>query len=298
MSVRIGINPLTWTNDDMPELGANTPLETCLAEGKEAGYSGFELGYKFPRDPNVLGPILENHDLSLVSGWYSSKLLERSAEEEINALQDHLKLLKALKANVMVFCEVTGCVHGQKMVPVSQRPKMTETQWKDFLSKIEVVGQYLQSEGVALAYHHHMGTVIETEEDIDRLMNNTSKSVSLLLDTGHLTYSGGNPINVAKRHTARIKHVHCKDIRPSVLQESLKENLSFLDAVLKGTFTVPGDGFIDYVGLFDVLKDANYSGWLVVEAEQDPEVANPLKYAKLGYLNLLSFCNNANIKVL
>ena len=297
MSVRIGINPLTWTNDDMPELGADTPLETCLSEGKEAGYAGFELGQKFPRKAEVLGPILEAHGLKLVSGWYSSQLLERTAEEEIEAMQDHMNLLKALGSNVMVYCEVSQCIHGEREVPVSKRPVMTEAEWSTLLERIEVVGQYLQSQGMALAYHHHMGTVVESEADVDRLMQGTSDAVGLLLDTGHMTYAGGDPLALAKRYAGRIRHVHCKDIRAEVLKDVKNQNLSFLNSVLNGTFTVPGDGSVDYPSIFAVLKECNYSGWLVVEAEQDPAVAHPLTYAKLGYANLTKLCADAGITV-
>lgn len=297
MSVRIGINPLTWTNDDMPELGADTPLETCLSEGKEAGYAGFELGQKFPRKAEVLGPILDAHGLKLVSGWYSSQLLERTAEEEIEAMQDHMNLLKALGSNVMVYCEVSQCIHGEREVPVSKRPVMTDAEWTTLLERIEVVGQYLQSQGMALAYHHHMGTVVESEADVDRLMQGTSDTVGLLLDTGHMTYAGGDPLALAKRYAGRIRHVHCKDIRAEVLKDAKNQNLSFLNSVLNGTFTVPGDGSVDYPSIFAVLKESNYSGWLVVEAEQDPSVAHPLTYAKLGYTNLTKLCADAGLEV-
>ena len=297
MSVRIGINPLTWTNDDMPELGADTPLETCLSEGKEAGYAGFELGQKFPRKAEVLGPILDAHGLKLVSGWYSSQLLERTAEEEIEAMQDHMNLLKALGSNVMVYCEVSQCIHGEREVPVSKRPVMTDAEWTTLLERIEVVGQYLQSQGMALAYHHHMGTVVESEADVDRLMQGTSDAVGLLLDTGHMTYAGGDPLALAKRYAGRIRHVHCKDIRAEVLNDAKNQNLSFLNSVLNGTFTVPGDGSVDYPSIFAVLKECNYSGWLVVEAEQDPAVAHPLTYAKLGYANLTKLCADAGLEV-
>ena len=297
MSVRIGINPLTWTNDDMPELGADTPLETCLSEGKEAGYAGFELGQKFPRKAEVLGPILDAHGLKLVSGWYSSQLLERTAEEEIEAMQDHMNLLKALGSNVMVYCEVSQCIHGEREVPVSKRPVMTDAEWTTLLERIEVVGQYLQSQGMALAYHHHMGTVVESEADVDRLMQGTSDAVGLLLDTGHMTYAGGDPLALAKRYAGRIRHVHCKDIRAEVLKDAKNQNLSFLNSVLNGTFTVPGDGSVDYPSIFAVLKECNYSGWLVVEAEQDPAVAHPLTYAKLGYSNLTKLCAEAGLEV-
>jgi len=296
MSVRIGINPLTWTNDDMPALGAETPLEVCLSEGKEAGYAGFELGQKFPRTPEILGPILDNHGLSLVSGWYSSNLLERSVDDEIEALQPHLHLLKTLGATAMVFCEVSRCVHGEMETPVRNRPQMSPTEWPVFLERLEEVAKYLETQGVSMAYHHHMGTVIETEADIDRMMQG-APSVGLLLDSGHLTFAGGDPAAVARRYANRIKHVHCKDIRKSVMEDAKNRNLSFLQAVLNGAFTVPGDGCIDYPSILAVLKESSYEGWLVVEAEQDPSIAHPLTYAKLGYANLTKLCSDAGISV-
>jgi inosose dehydratase len=280
---RIGINPLTWTNDDMPELGASTPLETCLSEAKQAGYDGMELGHKFPRDPAVLKPILSRHGLGLASGWYSARLLERSAEAEIEAVQGHLKLLKACGAPAMVFAEVTGCVHGDRQMPVTRRPVLSEAQWKTLTTRMNEVGRYLAGEGVPIAYHHHMGTVIETEAEIDRLMAETGPEVGLLLDTGHLTFAGGDAIAVAARHGARINHVHCKDIRPKVLAQHREGDGSFLDGVLAGVFTVPGDGSIDYPAVLQALKPSGYSGWFVVEAEQDPAKAHPLTYAKKGH---------------
>lgn len=283
MSVRIGINPLTWTNDDLPELGADTPLETCLSEGRQAGFAGFELGQKFPRDPAVLGPILEGHGLALVSGWYSARLLERSVEAEIEAVQAHLHLLKSLGSNVMVWCEVTGCIHGERNIPLSRRPVLAANQWAELGRRMTAVGDYLKGQGVHLAYHHHMGTVVETEAEIDLLMQNTGDSVGLLLDTGHLTFAGGDPLAVIARWGKRIKHVHCKDVRAAVLAEYKAADSSFLNAVLAGVFTVPGDGSIDYRPVFSALKAAGYSGWLVVEAEQDPAKAHPLTYATKGY---------------
>ncbi|MEZ8142276.1 myo-inosose-2 dehydratase [Enterovibrio norvegicus FF-33] len=295
MAVELGINPLTWTNDDLPSLGAATPLDVCLAEGKQAGFSGFELGNKFPRDDFVLGPILDKHGLKLVSGWYSGELLSRSVEQEIEAAQSHLKLLKALGAKVMVFAEVTGCIHGNQAVPVERRPAFPEKCWDDYGKKLTEFAKYTQSQGVQVAYHHHMGTVIESESDIDRLMAETGPEVGLLLDTGHLHYAGGNPVAVAKRHAARINHVHCKDVRQAVLDDAKNRRLSFLDAVLNGVFTVPGDGCIDYAPVMDVLKRSDYAGWLVVEAEQDPSIADPLTYATMGYNNLAAFARHAGL---
>lgn len=283
MSVRLAINPITWSNDDMPALGGDTPLETCLREAREAGFEGIELGNKFPREPQALQAKLAEFDLRLASGWYSARLLERSAEAEIDAVREHLALLKAQGATVMVFCEVTGCVHGDRATPVTQRPRMTDEQWPLFCERLNAVADYLAEEGVRLAYHHHMGTVVETEADIDRLMAGTSDSVGLLLDTGHLVYAGGEPLDVARRHGQRINHVHCKDIRRAVLNDVQARDSSFLDAVLAGAFTVPGDGFIDYAPLFDRLRTLGYDDWIVVEAEQDPAKAHPLTYARMGF---------------
>jgi inosose dehydratase len=286
MTVRIGINPLTWTNDDMPELGGETPLETCLSEAKQAGYAGVELGNKFPRTSAKLRPILDRHALKLVSGWYSARLLERSVADEIAAVENHLKLLSDMGCTAMVFAEVTHCVHGDRKIPVSKRPKLKRSDWTALGKAMTEVAGHLQSRGVRMAYHHHMGTVVESEADIDALMANTGPEVGLLLDTGHLTYAGGDPIAVVRRHGKRINHVHCKDVRPAVLKAAKSAGKSFLDSVLEGVFTVPGDGGIDYAAVLGALKKVGYAGWLVVEAEQDPAKAHPLTYARMGFEHL------------
>ncbi|KTL60435.1 myo-inosose-2 dehydratase [Photorhabdus laumondii subsp. laumondii] len=295
MAVQLGINPLTWTNDDLPTLGADTPLETCLTEGRQAGFTGFELGNKFPRQANILGPILAAHDLVLVSGWYSGELLTRSVAEEIKVVESHLTLLRELGANVMVFAEVTNCIHGDQNRPVHLRPQFPANRWQEYGEKLTEFARYTQKQGVQIAYHHHMGTVIETEEDVDHLMENTGDEVGLLLDTGHLTFAGADPLAVAERWAKRINHVHCKDIRPDVLDDIKNRKTSFLDAVLSGVFTVPGDGCVDYPAIFQVLKKQNYEGWLVVEAEQDPAIAHPFTYATMGYNNLRKFARDAGL---
>lgn len=297
MSVRIGINPLTWTNDDLPALGGDTALDTCLSEGKQAGYSGFELGHKFPRTAGELGPILDQHGLSLVSGWYSSSLLLRSAEEEIEAIKPHLELLKSLGTTIVVFCEVTRCVHGERATPLSHSPRMSEEEWKTFIPRLNQVADYCLEQGVQIAYHYHLGTVVETPDEIERLMAESAPSVGLLLDTGHLVAAGGDPVELQKKYAARINHVHCKDIRKDILADVRNRDLSFLDGVLNGMFTVPGDGYIDYTVLFEGLRESDYTGWLVVEAEQDPSVAHPLTYARLGHDNLSRFCAAARLNV-
>jgi inosose dehydratase len=280
--VRIGINPLTWTNDDLPELGDDNSLETCLSEAKLAGYEGVELGRKFPRDAAVLSPLLKKFDLNLVSGWYSARLLERSVEHEIKAMRPHQELLNALGCKVMVFAEVSRCVHGDRSIPLSRRPRMAEQEWPRFCERLDATARYLEKQGLRLAYHHHMGTVIESEEEVDRMMDSTS-AVGLLLDTGHLTFAGGDPMRALQRHAKRIVHVHCKDIRQDKLARANKEDLSFLDAVLGDVFAVPGDGSIDFEPILGALAKHNYSGWLVVEADQDPARAHPLTHARIGH---------------
>jgi inosose dehydratase len=280
--VRIGINPLTWTNDDLPELGESNSLETCLSEARLAGYEGVELGRKVPRDPAVLGPILEQHGLKLVSGWYSARLLERSVEDEIKAMRLHAELLKKLNCKVMVFAEVSRCVHGDRSIPLSRRPRMAEKEWAPFCERLDAVARHLEKQGLRLAYHHHMGTVIESEEEVDRMMDST-KAAGLLLDTGHLTFAGGEPMRALERHAARIVHVHCKDIRRDKLARAKGQDLSFLDAVLGDVFAVPGDGSIDFEPLLQGLARSRYAGWLVVEADQDPARAHPLTHARIGH---------------
>jgi inosose dehydratase len=280
--VRIGINPLTWTNDDLPELGEENSLEKCLSEARQAGYEGVELGRKFPRDAAVLGPILMQHELSLISGWYSARLLERTVEEEIKAMRPHQELLKALGAKVMVFAEVSRCVHGDRKVPLSKRPRMAEKEWKPWSERLDAVAKHLENQGLKLAYHHHMGTVIQSEDEVERMMAAT-KSVGLLLDTGHLTFAGGDPQRALERHAKRIVHVHCKDIRKDKLAQARKRDASFLDAVLGDVFAVPGDGGIDFAPILERLAKELYRGWLVVEADQDPAKAHPLTHARIGH---------------
>jgi inosose dehydratase len=280
--VRIGINPLTWTNDDLPGLGDNNSLETCLSEAKLAGYEGVELGRKFPRDAKALGPILKQHGLNLVSGWYSARLLERTPEEEINAVSAHLTLLKSLGAKVMVFAEVSRCVHGDRSIPLSTRPRLAEKEWTPFCERLDALANHLENNGLKMAYHHHMGTVIQAQEEVDRMMDST-KSVGLLLDTGHLTFAGGDPMRALKRHAKRIVHVHCKDIRKDKLAQALEKDWSFLDGVVGDVFAVPGDGSINFEPILKTLAEKHYAGWLVVEADQDPAKAHPLTHARIGH---------------
>jgi inosose dehydratase len=289
LNVRLGINPLGWTIDDLPSVGAETPLETCLAEARGAGFEGVELGCKFPRSVPELTAALAPHGLALVSGWHSLRLLERDAAAEFEAMRAHRELLGAMGCDVVVVAETTGCVHGERRTRLSQRPVLAPEEWPRLAARLVELARRLRETGLALAYHHHMGTVIQTEEEVDRLMDACGDDVGLLLDTGHLTLAGGDPVRTAARHATRIVHVHCKDVRRVVLDRILNRDASFLDAVLDGVFTVPGDGCVDYPATLAPLARAGYEGWLVVEAEQDPSVAPSAEYAALGFRNLSRF---------
>ena len=297
MSVKLGVAPIAWSNDDMPELGGDTTLEQCLEEASQAGYIGVESGGKFPKNSSELIPKLEKYNLSLCSGWYGANLRKNSVNEEKAQLQQQLKLFQDCKSPCLVFAEVSGSIQGDPNRKLSSRPQMDNEEWKSFCQKISEMGKYLEDQGMPLAYHHHMGTVIETQEDTERLMESTHDSVKLTLDTGHMLFAKGDSKKIFENYNSRIKHVHCKDIRKNVLEKSLKEDLSFREAFLEGAFTVPGDGCIDYKPLFDILKKNNYSGWLVVEAEQDPQKANPLEYAIKGYKYLTETLKKSNIEI-
>jgi inosose dehydratase len=279
--VRFGINPIVWSNDDLQALGGETPLEVCLAEARTAGYAGIELGHKFPREAKKLAPILSQHQLALVSGWHSGHLGKLSIDDELRALAPHADLLAACGAGVLIYAECTGTVHPRIDAPLLDRPQLDAAGWKRLAAGLERVAAALAPKKLRIAYHHHMGTVVQTEDEIDQLMQSTPESVGLLLDTGHLTFAGGDPKRVAEKWAKRITHVHCKDVRREVL-DSLDHTASFLDAVVAGAFTVPGDGAIDFEPVFAVRKRAGYGGWLVVEADQDPAKAPPLEYATKG----------------
>ncbi|MBK7332298.1 MAG: myo-inosose-2 dehydratase [Betaproteobacteria bacterium] len=286
LDVRIGINPISWSNDDLPSLGGETSLETALSEGKAIGYEGFELGNKFPREPKALASVLGRHGLACVSGWYSGRLARRSVAEEIEAVGPHLDLLAKTGSTVMVYGEVADSIQGAD-APLCQRPRFVRPeQWSAYGERLTAFGRHLLAHGVRLAYHHHMGAYVETPSDVDRLMEVTGDEVGLLFDSGHMTFAGGDAVAMLGRHVARVCHVHCKDVRPYVIRLARNRNWSFLESVINGAFTVPGDGAIDFPALLGILHDHGYRGWLVVEAEQDPAVAPSYEYAEKGFRTL------------
>jgi inosose dehydratase len=295
MSVRFGVSPIAWINDDLPALGGNTPLGSVLADADELGFSGIELGGRFPREPGVLGAILKKHHLALVGGWYSASLLTRSAEAEIEALQSHLMLLRAMKSDVFILAETSNAIHGNQSCPLSMTPRLAGSEWNEFGRKLTKVADYLAGAGLRMAYHHHLGTVVESQHDIERFLESTGSSVGLTVDTGHAALGGVDTASLIRENPERVVHVHCKDIRSEVYEQLRSENGSFLCGVLKGMFTVPGDGNLDFGAVMRVLAQVRYSGWIIVEAEQDPALANPRVYAALGLKTLRREAAAANL---
>src|ERR1700730_3190007 len=276
MSIRFGASPIAWINDDLPALGGNTPLESVLADVRDLGFSGVELGGKFPRDEKVLQAMLSNYQLALVGGWYSANLLNQSAEAEIQALQAHLALLKAMNCTVFIIAETSNAIHGNQDRPLSETPRLADSDWDTFGRKLTDVAEHLRQAGMRMGYHHHLGTVVESQRDLDRFLGSTGPSVGLTLDTGHAALGGVDSLALIHMHPDRIAHVHCKDIR-------------------SGIFTVPGDGDLKFAAVMQALARVSYSGWIIVEAEQDPALANPKQYAALGLKTLRREASAANL---
>ena len=280
--VKLGIAPIAWTNDDMPDLGKENTFEQCVSEMALAGFTGSEVGNKYPKDPEVLKKALELRGVEICNQWFSSFLITKPFEEVEKEFRAQLTFLKAMGAKVIGASEQSHSVQGQMDTPVfGHKYEMNDEEWDIFCTGMNKLGKIAKEEyGIALTFHHHMGTVVQSLAEVDRMMENTDPEyVSLLFDTGHFTYCGEDPLEVVKKYVHRIKHVHLKDIRPEVVEQVKKENMSFLAGVRAGAFTIPGDGCINYDPIFKVLEDAGYEGYMVVEAEQDPAKANPLEYA-------------------
>ena len=280
--VKLGIAPIAWTNDDMPDLGKENTFEQCVSEMALAGFTGSEVGNKYPKDPEVLKKALELRGVEICNQWFSSFLITKPFEEVEKEFRAQLAFLKAMGAKVIGASEQSYSVQGQLDTPIfGHKYEMNDQEWDTFCTGMNKLGKIAKEEyGIALTFHHHMGTVVQSLAEVDRMMENTDPEyVSLLFDTGHFTYCGEDPLEVVKKYVHRIKHVHLKDIRPEVVEQVKKENMSFLAGVRAGAFTIPGDGCINYDPIFKVLEEAGYEGYMVVEAEQDPAKANPLEYA-------------------
>lgn len=297
--IRFGTNPIAWANDDDQSIGADIPTARILDEaGRQIGFDGIENGHRWPQDdPEALRALLAGHGLLFVSGWYSTNLLVQSVEDEIAAVQGHLAKLKHNGCRVCIVCECSNTVHGTPDLAVNDRPRLNEPEMAAFGAKMEAFARYLAGEGITLAYHHHMGTVVESPDEIDAFMAATGPATFLLFDAGHCAFGGGDPEQVLQRHVARVAHFHAKNIRRPICARVRAEGLSFLQGVLAGAFTVPGDqeGGIDFAPLLKILKGAGYDGWIVIEAEQDPHQRNPLLYQTLGLATLKRLSREAGL---
>ena len=296
MSIRFGVSPIAWINDDMPELGGGTALEQVLAEARDIGFDGIELGGRFPRDPRQLAALLARFKLALVGGWYSASLLTRSAREEIAAMQTHLALLKAMDCSVFIQAETSNAIHADASRPLSATPRLDDAAWTQFGMKLTEVADYVTAAGLRFAYHHHLGTVVESGEDLERLLQATGPSVCFTVDTGHAALGGMDAVSFIRTHPERVAHIHCKDIRGEVFRKLKTEGGSFLNGVLQGMFTVPGDGDLDFGAVMQALGHTGYSGWIIVEAEQDPAIADPRHYGELGLTTLRSEAAAAGLR--
>jgi len=286
MSIRFGVSPIAWTNDDMPELGGDTTVETILGDAEGIGFDGVELGGKFPRDPAVLKAMLAAHHLDLIGGWWSTNLLIHSAKDEIAALQFHLALLKAMGSSVFIAAECSNAIHGDRARPLAETPRLTDADWPRFGEQLSALAAYIEGQGLKFAYHFHLGTVVERQEDLDRFIAHTAPNVGFVVDTGHAALGGVDAADLIRRHPGRVAHVHTKDVRRAVSERVRALGKSFLDGVLAGMFTAPGDGDLDFGAVMRALAEIGYSGWIVIEAEQDPKLADPRVYSRLGLKTL------------
>ena len=297
LRAKLGIAPIAWSNDDLPELGGETSLDTCLSEARLAGFSGVESGGKFHKTSEQLGPVLKAHHLRLVSGWYSGTVLDSEPEAEKAKAAEQLQLFRDLGAVALVYGETAGTIQNKRDAPISTRRRLSDEQMRAYGRKLTAFAEFCAEQGIPLSFHHHMGTAIETEGDVDRLMAATGAAVGLLYDTGHLTFAGADILRVIDKHGARINHVHTKDVRRDVAANLVRDRESFLDAVLKGVYTVPGDGMIDFGAVAERLASIGYEGWFVVEAEQDPIKAPPLAYARIGHAALTEALTRAGYTI-
>ena len=296
--IRYGTNPIAWSNDDDWSIGDHLSLDDCLSDCREIGFDGIEKGHKMPDDGAALKAKLGEYGLRFVGAWHSTNILVNDIETEKAALKAFAEFLKAAGGDHINACECSNTVHGNDGVPVNDRPIMSDAQWDRFSEGYEALSAYAAELGVTMGYHHHMGTIIESAADIDRFMQMAGPHTRLLLDTGHAWFGGADPEEIAKRYMDRVTHIHCKNVRPEIAHEVREQNLSFLEGVRRGAFTVPGDaeGAIDFAPVLKVAAEHGYSGWVVIEAEQDPAVRNPLEYQSLGLRTLKDIAREVGLE--
>lgn len=283
--ILLGVAPIAWTNDDMPEMGGDTPLEQCLKDMQDIGYKGTEIGNKFPQSGFAIRKLLQSYDLKLLSSWHSTFFLSPNFENERYRLQKKIKQIKDAGASLLNICECTKTIHNRKEEALSARPVIANDQhWERFFQHLNEAGKIASEQGVCLAYHHHMGTVVQSSEEVEKVLQNTDKDkMSLCFDTGHFAFAGEDPLKMWRKFYDRVAHVHLKDVRKEVLHSAKLQDWSFLRSVKEGVFTVPSDGMIDFRPLIKEIMESSYSGFFLVEAEQDPEKANPYDYAKKAF---------------
>lgn len=284
-NVKLGIAPIGWTNDDLPEIGKENTFEQCVSEMALAGFTGSEVGSKYPRDTAVLKKKLELRGIQICNAWFSTFFVDGKKEQTIKDFIEHRDFLHEMGAKVIGCSEQSRSIQGQKKPVFKEKTVFTEAEWQLLAEGYNELAKLAAEKGMKVCLHHHMGTGIQTPAEIDKYMEVVNDDVYLLFDSGHLYYSEGCQkamLNVLEKYIDRICHVHLKDVRDEVVAEVKAKDLSFLEGVVKGTFTVPGDGVIDFKPIFDILDKHNYKGWMVVEAEQDPAIANPLEYAIKG----------------
>ena len=297
MTVKIGISPIAWQNDDLPDLTAGYTMEQALRESRQIGYTGVERGQRMPHDTAGLRAYLEGNDIALCGGWCSGAMLVNDLAAEKLAVQQQVDQFIALNAPCMVYAECSNTVQGNIAVPVNNRPKLSKSEVLAYAAGLSELAKWTAGQGMPMAYHHHMGSIIESEDEVNWLMQGSTPDLHLCFDTGHLLFGGGDVLATLNRWADRVHHVHFKDIRPAVVADVRANDRSFLDAVIAGAFTVPGDGCIDFQAVANQLKAMDYAGWIVVEAEQDPAKANPTTYSKMGYDHILSVCAKAGLVI-
>jgi inosose dehydratase len=297
LKAKLGIAPIAWWNDDLPELSDDVSLEECLRQASAAGFTGMETGRRFPMNMRELGPILRHYGISVCGGWFSGLLLDGDMSKEKDRIAEQMAFFKAAGAPCIVYGETARSIQGDRSRPLATKPKLSEDEIKPYGRKMTAFAQWCLDQGMPISYHHHMGAAIETEPELDLFMKHSGSALQLLFDAGHMAFAGGDVLRVIDKHHARITHVHTKDERTEVINSLDRSKDSFLDAVVRGAFTVPGDGSLDFVTIVKRLASYGYEGWFVIEAEQDPVKNPPLKMAETGHKELLRVMSAANYSV-
>ena len=297
LKAKLGMSPVAWWNDDLVELSDDVSLEECLRQSRSAGFTGMEKGRRFPEDPKLMLPILKKADVTLCGGWFSGTLAVEGLSENKDRIAPMIELFKAVAAPCIVYGEVGRSIQGDRKKPLATKPVLDDGEMKAYGRKMTQFGEWCAEQGMPLSYHHHMGAVVMFENEVDSFMNYSGPGIPLLFDAGHLAFAKGDVMRAIKKHHKRITHVHVKDVRGEVLAKLDWNKQSFLDAVMLGAFTVPGDGTLDFGAIVKAFADYGYEGWFVVEAEQDPKKNSPLKMAQVGHKELMRVMTAAGYTV-